>query len=135
MKHVLSSPYRATACCDKYLDGDTHLLQAACLNTGAFSGTFPLITARVSLSLSRSHLTCTVCNHSHSFEILRTQELTYIHLSLAAFRQAAQFWYFFTNCSFDQSHQIFSHKIFFKADLIGQKTNSFLKNIRLGLSV
>ena len=30
--------------------------------------------------------------------------------------------FFSTNWSFDQSHQIFSHQNFFRADLIGQNT-------------
>ena len=46
MLYLLSSPYQATACCDKGLDGDTSV--SSCLNTEAFSDTFPLITERIS---------------------------------------------------------------------------------------
>ena len=47
-----------------------------------------------------------------------TENSTLVRLFLAAFRHAAQL--FSTNLSFDQSHQIFSHQLFFRADLIGQ---------------
>lgn len=121
--YLLSSPYQASACCDKGPDGDI------CFKLPDWiQGPLAIPSLWLQpLLMSRSHLTCTVCNHSNSYNFYEHKNrlvFTCLWLSL----QAAQSWYCSTNWSFDQS-QIFSHQIFFSADLIGQKTSWWKKNL------